>query len=273
MRDLLAQPPAPRPVLEAVRSLQRRSLLEKFDEGFGLQNVVLEYATDLLVENIARELLHDKMTSASDHPVILSHLNSYPLILAQVKEYVRASQTRLLLQPVVDRLVDRLGSMGAEQQLQRLLGQMRTAPLLPGYAAATLLHLLLQLDVDLRGYDFSRLYFRQTHLRGVSLPQTNFAEAQIIDSVFTEPFGLVYTVAFSPDGQYVAAGTSEGAIYLWRTADQQLTQVIQAHQHAIRQLTFAQWSMAAGESHLVLASASDDKRVGFWVLTAQGQVR
>jgi len=281
LRNLLAQPPTPRPVLEAVRSLQRRSLIEKFDDGFGLQNVVLEYATALLIENITRELLNDwltrgqddKMTTAPDHPVILSYLNHHALILAQAKEYVRANQTRLLLQPVAERLVAQLGRTGAEQQLQRLLVYLRTTPPLPGYAAANLLHLLLHLGVDLRGYDFSQLYLRQAHLRGVSLPQTNFSDAQLIESVFSEPFGLVYTAVFSPDGTYVAAGTSEGAIYLWRTADQQLAHVIQAHQLAVKQLSFAQRTETEGESHLLLASASDDKSVGFWSLTEQEVVR
>ena len=279
LRAFLAQPPAARPVLEAVRSLQRRSLLEKYKEGFGLQNVVMEYATDLLIESISRELLNDKVTrrlslsKSPYHLVTLPYLNHYALILAQVKEYVRASQTRLLLQPVAERLMAQLGSRSVAHQLEKLLVMLRTAPPSPGYAAANLLHLLLHLEVDLRGHDFSRLYLRQVHLRGVSLPQTNWAGAEFMESVFTEPFGLVYTAVFSPDGQYVAAGTSEGAIYIWRTADQQLAHVIQAHQHAVKRLAFVQETTDGYNGHLVLASASDDKRVGFWVLTEEGQVR
>lgn len=292
LRTWLAQPPAGRSVLEAARSLQRRSLLEKFDEGFGLQNVVLEYATALLIENVVRELLHDnadKVTGLLDTNVTPSYLNRYALILAQTKEYVRASQTRLLLQPVAERLLDSLGRTGAEQQLQRLLVQVRTAPTGPGYAAANLLHLLLQLGVELRGYDFSQLYLRQAHLRGVSLPQVNFTGTQMRESVFTEPFGLVYTAVFSPDGAYVAAGTSEGAIYIWRTADQQLAHVFQAHQQAVKQLTFVYRTNTDGagaapplrdgalrphgDRHLVLASASDDKQIGLWSLAEPEQVR
>ena len=88
--DLLAQPPTQRAVMEAMRSLQRRSLLEKYDDAFGLQNVVLEYTTEWLVEGILRELLNDT-------PAPFGFLNRYALILAQTKEYVRASQRRLLL--------------------------------------------------------------------------------------------------------------------------------------------------------------------------------
>jgi hypothetical protein len=140
------------------------------------------------------------------------HEGHYPLILAQVKEYVRASQTRLLLQPVAERLVAQLGARGAEHRLKRILARLRAAPPTPGYAAANLLHLLLQLDVNLRGYDFSHLYFRQLYLRGARLPQTNFAQAEVVDSVFTEPFGLIYAVAFSPDGQYWASGWHHAAV-------------------------------------------------------------
>ena len=297
LRDLLAQPPVPRLVLEAMRSLQRRSLLEKYENGFGLQNVVLEYITDWLVDGIYTEIAKEgKKTrrqgnketgkqgdrkqgdgKQGDDAILISLplLNRYALVLAQAKEYVYASQTRLLLQPVADRLVAQLSSKGAEQQLQRLLAllrkRLRAAPPTLGYAAANLLHLLLQLGVDLRGYDFSQLYLRQLYLRGVSLPQTNFAQAQIIDSVFTEPFGLIYTAIFSPDGQYLAAGTGEGAIYLWRTADQQLVQVIQTHSQAISELAFAQHTTAKGEIQLMLASASDDKRIGFWSLSERAQ--
>lgn len=175
--DLLAQPPAQRLVLEAVRSLQRRSLLEKYETGFGLQNVLLEYATVLLIDSICAELVNESW--ATTHPgdpgqvpgrplAALHFLNHYALVLAQVKEYVRASQTRLLLQPIGAYLVARLGRTGAEQRIQWLLAALRTAPLTPGYAAANLLHLLLQLAVDVRGYDFSRLYLRQLYLRGAA---------------------------------------------------------------------------------------------------------
>lgn len=281
LRNLLAQPPASRLILEAIRSLQRHSLLENYGDHFGLQNVVLEYTTAWLVDNICQELINEGPPARPQEASEISQtglspssfLNAYALILAQAKEYVRASQTRLLLQPVAEQLVAQLGARGAEHRLQGQLVRLRTAPPGPGYAAANLLHLLLQLGANLHEYDFSQLYFRQLYLRGASLPQTNFARAEIVDSAFTEPFGLIYTAVFSLDGQYVAASTSEGAIYIWRTADQQLAQVIQAHQHAIKHMSVGQWITAEGERCLVLASASDDKSVGIWVLSTQGQVR
>ena len=279
LRSLLAKPPASRPLLEAMRSLQRRSLLEKYEDGFGLQNVVLEYITDLVVENMGRELTGetDRLSTERTNPdhahslsspqLAVTYFNHYALILAQVKEYVRASQTRLLLEPVAKQLVDQLGKWHAEERLQSILADLRAAPPKPGYAAANLLHLLLQLGTDPRRADFSGLHLRQLYLRGVSLPQANFANAEITDSVFTEPFGLVFTAVFSPDGQYLAAGMNEGAIYLWRTADQQLVEVIQAHSQAVHALAFTERTTALGDRELLMASASDDASVVIWTLS------
>ncbi len=276
LRDLLAQPPAPRLTLEAMRSLQRRSLLESYDSGFGLQNVVMEYATEGLVDTISTELIEGigaPGSTASEESadaekfagaLSTSALNRHALNLAQSKEYVRASQTRLLLEPVAQRLVAKLGVRGTEQRLHELLAHMRAAPPSPGYAAANLLHLLLHLEVDPGSYDFSQLYLRQPSLRGVDLPGANFAGAKIMDSTFTEPFGLIYAVATSPDGQYLAAGSSEGDVYLWRTADQQLARVIRAHSQAVKSLSIAQRTMPKGKPELILASASTDGRVGLW---------
>ncbi len=268
LRNLLAQPPAARLVLEAMRSLQRRSLLEKYEAGFGLQNVVLEYITDWLINGIYAELVSE---AASLGPFPL--LNRYALILAQAKEYVRASQTRLLLQPIAEHLLASLGRKGVEQALQKQLGHLRAVPPAPGYAAANLLHLLLQLGIDLVGYDFSQLYIRQLYLRGVSLPGANFAQADLVGSVFTERLGRIFTLTFSPDGRFLTGGTREGNIHLWRMADQQLMQVFQAHDHAIVDLAFAPHGVATGvvtggaaTSSLLLASAGEDQAVGLWQL-------
>ncbi len=120
LRDLLAQPPSPRAMLESIRSLQRRSLLEKYADAFGLQNVLLEYTSEWLIETILDDLTQDKTA-----PIGPTALNRYALILAQAKEYVRASQTRLLLEPVAQGLVAQRGKRGAEQLLRQWLGRVR----------------------------------------------------------------------------------------------------------------------------------------------------
>lgn len=267
LRDLLGQPPASRPLLEAVRSLLRRSLVEQDGASFGLQNVVLEYCSALLTETIGRELtgaIGDQHVA----PGAQAFLNRFALLLAQSKEYVRASQARLLLQPVADQLVRAFGDAGAAGRLRHLLATLRAETPTRGYAAANLLHLLLHLGADLNGADCSGLVFRQLSLRGAGLPGANFAGATLLDSVFTEPFGFIFTAAFSPDGRFIAAGTNEGALYIWRSADQQLVRVIRGHSQTVGDLAFGQRVTASGTTEFLLASACADKTAGVWSLDA-----
>ncbi|MEZ4681464.1 MAG: BTAD domain-containing putative transcriptional regulator, partial [Caldilineaceae bacterium] len=125
LRSNFVQSVATGPLLEALQALQNRSLLEKRASGFTLQNVIIEYTTEYLVEQVYREILDDKMTApkglpqddklnttadhlvirSSRHPVISSFLNRFALLKAQAKEYVRQSQGRLIVQPLAERLV------------------------------------------------------------------------------------------------------------------------------------------------------------------------
>ncbi|MEZ4620906.1 MAG: hypothetical protein R2867_36105 [Caldilineaceae bacterium] len=52
----LVEPPPQRIFIETLRNLQRRSLVERQEAGFALQNVVTEYLTDRLIEVVYREV-------------------------------------------------------------------------------------------------------------------------------------------------------------------------------------------------------------------------
>lgn len=76
-------------ILEALASLQRRSLVEKSSVGFTQQPVVMEYMTERLINRFYEEI---------------AFFSSYALIKAQTKGYVRP-QIRFMLQPVIDKLL------------------------------------------------------------------------------------------------------------------------------------------------------------------------
>jgi hypothetical protein len=150
--------------LEALYGLQRRSLLEQNEAGFTLQNVVTEYLTAYLIDQISEEIHYET-------PRLL---NSHALIIAQAYEYVRESQVRMILQPIAVQLVATLGKVQLVEKLKRILAKLHTQePLRPGYAGGNLLNLLLHLGVNMRGYDFSRLCVWQAYLQGVQLPETS----------------------------------------------------------------------------------------------------
>src|SRR5262245_15303531 len=82
LRAALVQPPTKLAVLEALRALRQRSLVERTESGFTLQNVVLEYLTASLIEQVYAEITRG--------PIRL--LQRYALLKAQAKSYVRESQ-------------------------------------------------------------------------------------------------------------------------------------------------------------------------------------
>src|SRR5207244_9094241 len=156
---------------EAVDGLRRRSLVERGQRpgSFTLQSVVLEDVTGLLVEEASQEIVQGR----------LSLLIRYGLCQAQAKTYVRETQERLLLAPLLSRLESRYrGRAEVEGRLRSLLSEVRSwAEDAQGYGPANLVALLRRLCGDLRGLDLSHLALRGAYLQGVEMQDTTLARA------------------------------------------------------------------------------------------------
>ena len=274
LQENLVQAVPRRELLETLRNLHRRSLLEQTEPGFTLQNVVMEFLIDYLVETVCQEIENfvskgaEAQASRADKTAPLPlHtlaplLDRFALIKAQAKEYVRASQTRLILQSVADRSMDILGPTGLETRLKGILEVLRRVGQ-PGYAGGNILNLLLHLGINLKGYDFSGLTVWQAYLAGLHLPDVNLAGADLAGTVFTDTFGAIGHLAFSPDGKLLAAVTSEGQIRLWRSSNGQPFLTLAGHTNAVTSVAFS----PDGQT---LASGSDDQTVRLWdVATGQ----
>lgn len=255
LEQAFAQRHAKRHLLEALRSLQRRSLLETYptvngESTFGLQNVVMEYLTDLLITQIGQEVMQA-------NPVLL---HSHPLLKVHAQEYIRQSQVRILLRPIGEGLLGRLGRLGLATRCQQLLATARQhQPLQPSFLAGNLLNLLLHLGFDLRGYDFSHLCIWQAYLQGALLPEVNFRCADFVQSTFTDTFAAIYALAYSPDGALLAAGTANGGIRLWQLPRGEPWLAIQDPAGTV-------YSVAFSPDGALLASAGGDEFVRLWAV-------
>ena len=241
-------PPVRRVLIEALNGLQRRSLVERAEHGFTLQNVVTEYLTDRLVAEICQEV--------ESGDTYLLHRQA--LLKAKAKEYVRQSQDRLILAPIAQQLIRSIGHTGIEQQVRQILAKFRDGePRKPSYAGGNLLNLLLHLAYEVQGFDFSCLSVRHVNLRGMSLSGLNLGGADLSDSVFTDMFASVFATAFSPNGELLAAGTANGEVRLWRVADRQLITVFKGGAGPA-------WSVAFSPDSKTLASGCGDPNVYLW---------
>ena len=213
-------------LLQALDSLQRRSLIEKNNARFTQQPVVMEYATARLIEQICEEIIELKVEGlkveifnkvANFQPDRLQLLRSHSLVKAQAKEYVIETQIRLILQPVIDGLITSVSdSKTLENCLAQILEMLRgKPPLKTGYVSGNIINLLRQLQVDLSGYDFSHLTVWQANLQGINLHNVNFANSDLCQSVFSDILGGVASLALTADGKCVATADLDGDIHLW----------------------------------------------------------
>src|SRR5206468_1694867 len=248
--SLLVPRPTRARVLEALEALSRRSLIERGQRAsFTLQSVVMEYVTGALLDQLSDEI----RTMAMDH------LHRYAVEQAQAKDYVRQTQVRLLVRPLVERLRAELGSDARiEEQCLSLLTRLRTEDgNSQGYGPANVIALLKALRSDLRGLDLSRLAIRGAYLQGVEMQDATLSGAVMRECVFTEAFDAITAMTISRSGQYWAAISRRGEVRVWREEGKLLHLAWQAH-------TDTTYAFALSPGEHTLASGSMDGSVKLW---------
>ncbi len=249
LQEDIVHPTSKGELQEALHSLRRRHLIETGATGFTLHQVVMEYLTEQFVDRVYEEIRSGTLIFFARHA----------LLKAQAKDYIRESQRRLILLPLVQRLLTGFGKEALEQRFQSALATLHEQrdDYHPSYAAGNALNLLIQVGCDLRGYDFSHLVVRQAYLVGVDLPEVNFAQANLATSVFTDTFGSVHCVMLSWQGDLLVAGTVTGEIRFWHAGSGLPLQTLQGHAHGVRSVAFS----LDGKT---LASGSVDQTVRLW---------
>jgi WD40 repeat protein len=235
---------------EELSDLKGRSLIETNSFGFTLQNVIMEYMTERLQNEIPKEIKSGK----------LDKFNSYALLKANSKDNVREVQKRKIIQPIIDKLTTELGSKDEViTHLKGLIDTIRTQKL-RGYAGGNLINLLCILKADLTGDNFSRLTIKQAFLRDVELHQVNLENAELENCVFPEVMGEVWNGVFSADGTILAVGDELGNVHIWDMTTREKLHTLFEHTGEITSLSFR-------PDHKTLISFSRDKTIRFWDIT------
>lgn len=242
-------------LLEGLESLCWRSLIEKQGGNYTQQPVVMEYVTSQFIELIATELITQK----------LNFFTRYALAKTTVKEFIRDSQIRLIVAPIVTHLQTlSITQTALQQKLLDILAILKRNPDSGfNYGAGNILTLCCYLHIDLTGYDFSNLAIVHAHLQKVDLHQVNFSHANFAKCIFMETFGGVFGAALSTDGKFLATGDSRCEVRLWELATGRLLLICKGHQDWV-------WSVAFNPDGTRLASCSIDGSIKLWD-TATGQ--
>lgn len=222
LRTNLVEPVAQSRLMESVRSLQRRSLIEVHQDHrdgiprFSLQNMVIEYLTGCIVQTACEAF------QSSDSA--LDFLHHLALVKATSKSYIRQSQIRLILEPIAQNLMATMGRGALRKRVNSWLDALRKEGKSGGYTAGNILNVLLWLDEELERLDFSHLPVWQALMEAKSLRRVNFAHADLSNAVIYESFGRILTLAFDRHGEYLFAGTTHGQLRAYRVADLQLVE-------------------------------------------------
>ncbi|MBW4698273.1 MAG: PD40 domain-containing protein [Aphanocapsa lilacina HA4352-LM1] len=246
LRERFVSPAAQPQLVEVVRSLSRRSLVEKTGEGFTLQPVVMEFVTRQLIDRVCHDILAGEV----------GLLESHALLHARGRDYLREAQLRLIVEPTVQRLQSLCGGRSAlEACLGKVLCRLQDGR--AGYAAGNLLNLLVHLETDLRGWNFAGLTIRQADLRAACLRETDFSGSRFVHSAFSDHFCGVLALAFSPDGRWLAMADTRGEVHLCLGQSLEQRFVLIGHSGWVEGLNFS-------PDARTLASAGLDGTVRLW---------
>nr|WP_263971570.1 NB-ARC domain-containing protein [Leptolyngbya ohadii] len=233
-----------------------KTAIEKLESWLTQQPVVMEYVTAVLIEQLCEQICNWPVGGAI---ASLHYLRYYALLQALAPDDVQSMQRRFILQPVLEKLKAHFGD---DTQIQQHLLQITHAlrglpPQETGYGAGNIINLLRHLHVDFQGCDFSNQTVWQARLQDLPLYNVNFSQSDLSKSCFSQNFGWIQTVAFSPNGDYLAGGDSSGLIHLWNCKTEQRQLVLKGHQSHINAIAFSPNSQ-------YLVSGSFDGAVKLW---------
>jgi len=80
-----------------------------------------------------------------------------------------------------------------------------------------------------------------------------------------DSYAAVFSVAISPNGQYVAAGSTDADVRIWDVSTGQLVERLRGHRRGV-------WSVAFTPDGKGLVSGSSDRTMKFWDLSGMGAV-
>ncbi|MCB9420064.1 MAG: helix-turn-helix domain-containing protein [Ardenticatenaceae bacterium] len=251
LKELQEDIKAPKSSLIAgLMALRQRSLVEReeADPIFYLLPVLREYVTNRFVDYICEEIENQELTG----------IIKYPLIKSKSREYVRESQIRMILSPILERLI---GTIGNEKQftnhLRMMVNRLRGAPIDEhGFAGGTLVNLLSFLNGHIRNEDFSRLALRQVYLKGIEAQDADFTSAEFSEPHFTEPIETIGAMTLSPKGNYLAVSSYSGQIHTWHIKDGTPLWTVSGVQR--------EWTMSFNTDETILASGGYNGEICLW---------
>ncbi|NJM21855.1 MAG: hypothetical protein HC907_25605 [Richelia sp. SM1_7_0] len=236
-------------LLEILESLNRRCLIEKNNSQFSLQPVIMEYVTTNFIDKIFQEIVSGEISLFQNHV----------LLKATASDYIQEIQKRLIVRPILRRLETILGSKHQiETHLMNLVDNFRgKSSYLTGYVGGNIINLLSNVSTKITDKDLSNLNIWQANLQATTLNNVDFTNSNFAKTTFTNSFGIIFSLAFSSNEEFLVTGSIDGEVCLWKWQENQQIFQHQTHKTIVESVAFSLDSTK-------IASSSRDRTVKIW---------
>jgi WD40 repeat protein len=217
------------------------------NKRYTLQNVILEFTTDKLREDLSLELQVPEKG--------LFFFNHLPLCPTTSPTYIREIQQRLFLAPI-SRVIAQQHGENAVTYLQSLIPTIRNLTPL-GCGAGNILNLAQELQADFTGWELSNLHIAEMNFQEVRLHQVDFRGSTFDRCRFAQGLGSIIGLSFSPDGKYLAACDTRFQIEILEVATNCEIAILVGHQSWV-------WDVQFSHDNQYLISGSSDETIRIW---------
>jgi WD40 repeat protein len=218
------------------------------NKRYTLQNVILEFTTDRLREELSLEL------QVPDGLFFFNHLALHP---TTSPEYIREIQQRLFVAPI-SRVIALEHSKNAVVYLQSLIPSIRS--LTPsGCGAGNIINLAHELQADFTGWDLTNLHITEVDFQEVLLQQVDFRGTTFDRCRFAQGMGSILKISFSPDGKYLAACDTRHQIKIWEVGTNREVAMLIGHINWV-------WDIQFSHDSKYLISGCGDETIRIWAV-------
>ncbi|MBC1191449.1 protein kinase [Microcystis aeruginosa BLCCF108] len=123
--------------------------------------------------------------------------------------------------------------------------------------------------VLLLGIGITQVYGYLKYKRFPVTPQlliSDLSSLRFLDKTLTGHSNVVWSVAYSPDGRYLASGSDDDTLTIWEVATGKQLRTLTGHSNMV-------WSVAYSPDGRYLASGSDDDTLTIWEVATGKQLR
>ena len=259
LQEDLLSPTSKKQLSSTLQSLQRRLPIEKSMGLFSLQPVLIEYFTDKFIENITSNIINLTFINDKYIPLEFNLFSTHAIIKASSKEYIRESQIRLFIEPIIEYLQSHFFDKNEIIfHLIKIIAKLQKDNLgRNNYITGNILNLLIYLKFNFNGANFSFLSIYQAYLQNQELQNVNFSGVEFRKCIFTQTLSNVLSLDFNKEGNLLATSDTNGEIRVWNFKKGKLLFILKKH------FGWA-WTVKWHPLKQILASCSIDSTIKLW---------